>query len=68
MTPKLVDTMQTFGPVPVDVNPGDFPNLKVGPITDLPTLQRVIDLRAQVAAASRNEPVDVIRSIDSSVH
>ncbi|HEX8110799.1 MAG TPA: hypothetical protein VF516_23870 [Kofleriaceae bacterium] len=68
MTPKLVDTMQTFGPVPADVNPSDFPDLKIGPITDLTTLQRVIDLRAQVAGASRNEPVDVIRSIDNSVH
>jgi hypothetical protein len=68
MTPKLVDVMQQFGPLPVDVNPGDFPTVKVGAITDLATVQRVIDLRAQVADAARNEPVDVIRSIDSSVH
>jgi hypothetical protein len=67
MTPKLVDVMQQFGPIPVDVNPGDFPSLKVGPITDLGLVQKVVDLRAQVAGASRNEPVDVIRSVDSSV-
>jgi hypothetical protein len=68
MTAKLVDSIQSLGPVPVDVNPGDFPTVRVGPITDLSTVQRIIDLRAQVAAASRSEPVDVIRSIDSSVH
>jgi hypothetical protein len=68
MTPTLVSMMQTLGPIPADVNPSDFPNLKIGPITDLPTVQKIVDLRAQVAGASRNEPVDVIRSIDTSVH
>ncbi len=67
MTPKLVDTMQTFGPIPADVDPTAFPNLKIGAITDLATVQRVLDVRAQVAGASRSEPVDVIRAIDSSV-
>lgn len=68
MTPKLIDAMQTFGPIPADVNPRDFPTLKIGAITDLATVQKVVDLRAQVAGAARNEPADVIRSIDRSVH
>jgi hypothetical protein len=68
MTPKLVDAMRTFGPIPVDVNPSDFPDLKVGPITDLGTVQKVVDLRAQFAGAVRDEPADVIRPMDSSVH
>jgi hypothetical protein len=60
--------MRTFGPIPVDVNPSDFPDLKVGPITDLGTVQKVVDLRAQFAGAVRDEPADVIRPMDSSVH
>jgi hypothetical protein len=68
MTPKLVDVMQTLGPIPVDVNPSDFPDLKVGPITDLAIVQKVVDLRGQFAGAVRDEPVDVFRAIDTSVH
>ncbi|HEX7838058.1 MAG TPA: hypothetical protein VF469_11375 [Kofleriaceae bacterium] len=68
MTPALVTQMQTFGPVPADVPPTAFPNLKLGPITDLATVQRVIDLRASVADVARSEPVDVIRAVDQSSH
>jgi hypothetical protein len=68
MTPKLIDAMQAFGPIPADVPPSAFPNLKIGPITDLATVQKVVDLRPQVAGAVRNEPVDVFRPIDNSVH
>jgi hypothetical protein len=67
MLPKLVDMMQDFGPIPADVDPRDFPNLRVGPITDLAIVQKVVDLRAQFAGAVRDEPVDVIRAVDSSV-
>jgi hypothetical protein len=68
MTPALVTRMQTFGSVPADVSPADFPDLKIGSITDLATVQKVLDLRASVADVARNEPVDVIRSIDPSSH
>jgi hypothetical protein len=66
MVPNLVDVMQTLGPIPVDVNPADFPELRVGPITDLATVRKILDLRSQFADAKRDEPVDVIRSVSTA--
>jgi hypothetical protein len=64
MTKQLVDVMKTFGPIPADIDPATRPDLQIGPITDFATLQKVIDTRAKVAGAKREEPVDVFRSVD----
>jgi len=68
MLPTLVDRMQAFGPVPADIDPADRPDLQIGAITDLGTLQKVLDLRSTVADAPRKEPVDVIRAIETASH
>lgn len=68
MAAALVDRIQQLGPVPVDIDPRSRPDLDVGPITDLATVQRVLDLRPDTADAAREEPVDVIRQIDTTVH
>jgi len=65
MKPALIDVMKTIGPIPVDIDPKSRPDLKIGPITDLATTQRVYDLRSSVAGTARNEPVDVLRSIEN---
>jgi hypothetical protein len=67
MTPKLIDAMQAFGPIPADVNPSAFPKLQIGPITDLGIVQKVLDVRAQVAGTALDQTVDVFRPIDTSV-
>ncbi|HMG52943.1 MAG TPA: hypothetical protein VK601_05670, partial [Kofleriaceae bacterium] len=64
MTKNLVEVMKTFGPIPADIDPASRPDLQIGPITDFATLQKVIDTRAKVAGAKREEPVDVFRSVD----
>jgi len=68
LLPKMVDQLQALGAVPADVNPADFPNLKIAPITDLAAVQKVLDLRSQFAGAVRDEPADVIRSVEIAVH
>ena len=68
MTPRLIDVMKTIGPIPVDIDPKSRPDLTIGPITDTAAMQRVLDARASVAGIARNEPVDVIRSVENLSH
>src|SRR6185295_20207358 len=65
MTKKLIDVMQTFGPIPADIDPASRPDLKIGPINDLATMQKVMQSRAQVAGAKRDDLVDVFRSVEA---
>ncbi len=59
--PILIDRMATFGPIPVDIDPRSRPDLKIGPITDLGTVMKVFDLRAEVAGQAISQPVDFLR-------
>jgi hypothetical protein len=59
--PILIDRIAKFGPVPVDIDPRSLPDIKVGPITDLDTVQRVFDLRKEVAGSPIAQPSDFIR-------
>jgi hypothetical protein len=63
--PKLIDIMATIGPIPVDVDPKDFPDLHIGPITDLDAVQKVLDARLQVADKPSSAPADLLRSIQN---
>jgi hypothetical protein len=67
-TPKLIDVLSTIGPIPEDIDPATRPDLKIGPITDLGTVQKVLDIRSSVAGSARNEPVDVIRNVENMSH
>ena len=63
--PKLIDILATIGPIPADVDPKQFPELNIGPITDLDSVQRVLDARLQVADKPSSQPADVLRSIQT---
>ena len=67
-TPRLIDVMSTIGPIPADIDPKSRPDLTIGPITDLATVRQVLDIRASVAGGARNEPVDVLRSVENISH
>jgi len=68
MTQAFIDQLQALGPVPADVNPADQPTLRIGPITDLGTVQKVMDLRASSAGSARSEPADFIRPVETFSH
>jgi hypothetical protein len=59
--PILIDRLQQIGPLPIDVNPRDFPDLKVGPVTDLGTMTKILDVRVQSADKAVSAQVDFIR-------
>jgi hypothetical protein len=60
----ILDQIKQIAPVPIDPGPdASFP-FQVGPITDLATVKKILDLRAQFAAATRSEPVDFVRTVD----
>jgi hypothetical protein len=63
--PEIVDILDL---VPVDLNPGDPPPFRVGPITDLATVRKVLDLRTQLAGEAQEVTGDVIRSVNNSAH
>lgn len=64
-TPKLIDVLSTIGPIPVDIDPRDRPDLKIGPITDIATMQKALSIRAQVAGRASSQPADVLRTIQT---
>jgi hypothetical protein len=68
MTPAFIDQLQALGPVPADVDPSTQPTLRIGPITDLGTVQKVLDLRASSADKARSEPADFIRPVEAFSH
>jgi hypothetical protein len=59
--PRILDPIIAHGPVPVDPDPTVSLPFKVGPITDLEFVQQLLQLRAQFATGSRQDPVDNIR-------
>jgi len=66
--PIFIDRLQSIGPVPIDVDPRQFPEIRVGPITDLGTVMKVFDLRAQSADKEISQPVDFIREAETLSH
>ena len=68
LSSQFVNQIAQLGPVPIDPGPvNPFP-FKIGPITDLATVQRLLDLRAQFTTTQRQEPVDFIRAIETLSH
>jgi len=62
MTSTFVTRMQDIGPVPVDVDPRAFPDLKTGPILDTGSVSKLLDLRLSTADKEVSVPADFIRS------
>jgi hypothetical protein len=69
MKADVITAIQSMGPVPIDPAPGvAFPEIRVGPITDLANVQKILDLRGQFAGAAQSEPADFIRTFDPAPH
>jgi hypothetical protein len=65
----IINAIQSFGPVPIDPGPEvSFPEIRVGPITDLGTVRKILDMRGQFVAPSRSEPADFIRGAEAMSH
>jgi hypothetical protein len=67
--PMLAQIIDIFVVVPIDIDPGDPPpQFKIGPVTDIATVQTLLDQRVKFAGALREEPAGFIRGADRSVH
>jgi len=68
LSSQFIHQMAQLGPVPIDPGPVNPFTFKVGPITDLATVQRLLDLRAQFTTTQRQEPVDFIHASETLSH
>jgi hypothetical protein len=69
LRPAIIDfILDLVRVVPIDIDPGDPPPFEVGPITDIAAVQKILDVRASVAGAPIQQPVDVVRPTDRSTH
>jgi hypothetical protein len=69
LRPAIIDfILDLVRVVPIDIDPGDPPPFEVGPITDIGVVQKILDVRASVAGAPIQQPVDVVRPPDRSTH
>lgn len=66
--PDFVLRAQTFGPIPIDIDPKAQPDLRIGPITDLATVSKLLDLRIATSGALRSDPVDFVRTPSVASH
>jgi hypothetical protein len=62
---KFVDQVQAIGPVPIDPGPDTKFNFQTGPITDLGSVQKLVDLRGQFTEGSISQPADFVRTTQS---
>jgi hypothetical protein len=63
--PGILAEIQRIGPVPIDPGPlASFP-FEIGPVTDLGAVQRIMDMREKFAGQSTQQPVDVIRALET---
>ena len=69
LRPAIIDfIVDLVRVVPIDIDPGDPPPFEIGPITDIGVVQRILDVRAQMAGEPMQQPADVIRPTDRSTH
>jgi hypothetical protein len=64
----FVERAQAFGPIPIDVDPKQLPGLRIGPVTDLATVSKLLELRVATSGALRSEPVDFVRTPAAMAH
>jgi len=67
LDPRFPLEVAQLGPVPIDPGPdlGDQFPFKIGPITDLSVVARLLELRKELAGKPTEQPIDVIREIQS---
>ena len=66
MNPQFVAQAAQLGPVPIDPRPEEKFPFKVGPITDLNVVSRLLTLRKELAGQATQQPVGDIRQIQSA--
>ncbi|HET7505405.1 MAG TPA: hypothetical protein VFK02_30505, partial [Kofleriaceae bacterium] len=59
--PIFIDRLAEIGPVPVDIDPRTNPEIRVGPITDLDTVRKVIDIRNASVGDPISHTADFLR-------
>jgi hypothetical protein len=65
---QMIDQMVALGPVPADIAPGDPRPFSVGPITDINTVTKLLQLRAQFPGVAQSTQVDFMRAPDAVTH
>jgi hypothetical protein len=68
MSPVFLDQISALGAVPADMSPDDRAPFRVGPITDVGVVGKLLDLRASFAGEPRDEAVNAIRPIEAFSH
>ena len=64
--PRILEQLQQFGPIPIDPGPETKFPFKVGPITDIGVVQKILDVRGNFAGKnSLDQQVDFIRPVSS---
>jgi hypothetical protein len=65
LSAKFIDQVRSIGPVPVDPGPETRFDFQTGPITDIASVQRLLDLRGQFTEGSSSQTADFIRATQS---
>jgi hypothetical protein len=66
-SPAVIDRMRAFGPIPVDVAPGEVP-FEVGPVTQLDTVAKLLDLRTAFSNPPTSTQVDFAVAAEAFSH
>ena len=61
--PRILAQIQQFGPVPIDPGPDDKFPFKVGPITSIDTVQKILEMRPKFTGAAIDQPTDFVRPV-----
>jgi hypothetical protein len=66
--PMRPEVVEIFDFVPADIDPGDPPPFRVGPINDLKQVQELLQVRTQFAGDMIDAPGDFIRPVERASH
>jgi len=64
--PRFIDEIAKFTVIPGDPGPDTRLPVKVGPITDISVVSRILELRGQFAGKELDQPVDFLRAISAT--
>jgi hypothetical protein len=65
LDPRILAQIQQFGPVPVDPGPDTKLPFKVGPITSMDTVQKILEMRPKFLGDAIDQQSDFVRPIQS---
>jgi hypothetical protein len=65
LNPHFIDQVRAIGPVPVDPGPDTRFPFQTGPITDIATVQKLLDMRKDFTAGSVSQTANFVRPVQS---